>query len=263
MVNGRPATRVGKHRLFVLLARAWADAGFPVMRFDYRGTGDCEGELPTLEGTSEDIASAVDAFAANMPGLQQVVLWGLCGGAADALLYAPQDPRVMGAILVNPWTYDARVRSLVSLRHFAARYFRRLLSFDRPIGRAGNKIEGVNAVWTASSREPELTPAGDLSGMWGTETAVKAYRSYRSPDMSRRLAGSLEKFKGKVLMILGGGDVGARTFKVTTSMSLQWRRLLSASRVRLLELPEANHSLRRPQWRQQAAAWTIEWLKEL
>jgi len=29
------------------------------------------------------------------------------------------------------------------------------------------------------------------------------------------------------------------------------------------ELPEANHSLRRPEWRAQAAAWTIEWLRHL
>ena len=96
IVTGRPAPRAGRHRLFVLLARAWAKAGIPVMRFDFRGTGDCEGEMGTLDDTSEDIASAMDAFMSNMPGLQGIALWGLCGGAADSILYAPKDPRVIG-----------------------------------------------------------------------------------------------------------------------------------------------------------------------
>src|SRR5580704_12628654 len=39
MVQGRPAYRVGPHRLYVELARAWAARGYPVMRMDYRGSG--------------------------------------------------------------------------------------------------------------------------------------------------------------------------------------------------------------------------------
>lgn len=247
IVHGRPATRVGKHRLFVLLAREWASAGYPVMRFDYRGTGDSGGEVITIEETSKDLASAIDAFIANVPGLQQVALWGLCGGAADALLYAPNDPRVAGTVMVNPWTYDARVRSLVKLRHAGSVHLHRLLN----MGVWGKARSGTSPdVDTLEEADPVDAPV------------ARAYQSYRAPDISKRMAASLETFKGRLLVILGGGDVGARTFKVTTSMSLRWRRLLSAPRVRVLELPEANHSLRRSQWREQAAAWTLAWLKE-
>jgi alpha-beta hydrolase superfamily lysophospholipase len=266
IVHGRPATRVGKHRLFVLLARTWSEAGYPVMRFDYRGTGDSLGELMTFQETSDDIASAVEAFVSNMPGMEQVILWGLCGGAADALFYAPKDPRVVGAVLVNPWTYDARVRSLVKLRHTGISYLRRMfrswvVNNDSTLPH-GSRSHRAPKLGSDYASEPDLA-ISDLSAAAGVEAAIRAYRSYRAPDMSKRLAASLEKFPGRVLLILGGGDVGARTFKITTRMSLRWRRLLSARRVTILDLPGANHSLRLPQWRNQAAAWTLDWLKEL
>lgn len=267
IVHGRPATRVGKHRLFVLLARAWAGAGYPVMRFDYRGTGDSDGEVITIEETSQDIGCAIDAFIANVPGLQQIALWGLCGGAADALLYAHKDPRVAGTVMVNPWMYDGRVRYWVKMRRAGFLYLRRLLGWNRRIGKIPSKrgsasSPGIDHLEVNQSVDADLAGAPDFSPMAGTEGVVNAYQSYRAPDISKRMAASLQKFKGKVLVILGGGDVGARTFKVTTSMSLRWRRLLSAERVRVLDLPEANHSLRLPQWREQAAAGTLAWLKE-
>jgi alpha-beta hydrolase superfamily lysophospholipase len=273
VVHGRPATRVGKHRLFVLLARAWASAGIPVMRFDYRGTGDCAGRLMSFEETADDIRSAVDAFLSNLPGLERVVLWGLCGGAADALNYAPTDARVVGAVLVNPWTYDARVRAMVRVRAKFSSFFVRTRRFilrnggDTP--RLKQDLSGPPAPSAAAqlidgSQEPDrdLGTAEQPTAL-GNEDAVLAYRSYRSPDLSKRLARSLEKFEGKVLIILGGGDVGAQTFKYTASLSFQWRRLLSEKRVTVLELPGANHSLRRREWREQAASWTLDWLHRL
>jgi exosortase A-associated hydrolase 1 len=267
IVHGRPATRVGKHRLFVLLARAWASAGYPVMRFDYRGTGDSGGEVITIEETSQDLGSAIDAFIAKVPGLQRVALWGLCGGAADALLYAPRDPRVAGTVMVNPWTYDARVRSFVKLRHAGFVRLRRLLGLNQWIRRIRGYTQSsspdVDTIEVPQFTDADPAGAPDLSQTEGSAALAKAYQSYRAPDMSKRMAASLEKFKGRVLVILGGGDVGSRTFKVTTSMSPRWRRLLSEQRVRVMDLPEANHSLMRPQWREQAAAWTLAWLKEL
>ena len=44
IVVGGPQYRVGSHRQFVLLARFLAGRSIPVLRFDYRGMGDSEGE---------------------------------------------------------------------------------------------------------------------------------------------------------------------------------------------------------------------------
>lgn len=271
IVTGRPALRAGRHRLFVMLARAWAAAGVPVMRFDFRGTGDCEGEMGSLDDTSEDIASAIHAFMSNMPGLDGVALWGLCGGAADSILYAPKDPRVMGIAMVNPWYYDARVQGLTTVRRYGSAGLGKV---SRWLRAAGSSIRGNSG--TADSLENRAESSGtsqdnEADGGNISEAAVPrasaaidaAYASYRVPHLAQRMAHSLEEFKGGVLLILSGEDAGSQAFKHAVSISMRWRRLLSAPRVQSHELPEANHSLRRPEWRAQAAAWTLEWLRHL
>jgi len=260
MLPGRPALRTGRHRLFVLLARAWAEAGIPVMRFDYRGAGDCEGKMGTLDETCADIASAIDAFLSSVPGLQRIILWGLCVGAADSLLYVPRDSRVAGIVLVNPWFYDARLRTLVKIRRAGLRYLGSVRQRLRPFPSRETFADD------AAGEGFGLTgPFDDLAASMNLEaTAVdQAYDSYRVAGLSKRLAEALEIFQGRVLLILSGGDTGAQAFKRMASISWKWRQLLVQSRVESHELPEANHSLRRPEWRGQVADWTVNWLREI
>jgi uncharacterized protein len=273
MVAGRPALRAGRHRLFVLLARAWAEAGIPVMRFDFRGTGDSEGEMGTLEESCDDIRSAVDAFISHVPALQQVVLWGLCGGAADSILYAPRDSRVTGIVLTNPWSYDVRILTLAKWRREISLCSSNLVNWfrlaRRRIARFGEATLGTASSASAPTEDLEpqqvenfdMAAGPDAGSSGGTSAVRRAYCSYRVPDLSRRLAANLEEFKGHVLFIFSGRDPGAQAFKRTASISLRWRRLLLAPRVQTRNLPEANHSLRRPEWRAQAAAWTLGWLQ--
>ena len=102
IVVGGPQYRVGSHRQFALLARHLAKHGVPTLRFDYRGMGDSDGEVRTFERVGEDIRCAIDRFFASVPGLKDVVIWGLCDAASAALFYAHQDARVSGLILLNP-----------------------------------------------------------------------------------------------------------------------------------------------------------------
>jgi len=259
MVNGRPALRGGRHRLFVLLARAWAEAGIPVLRFDFRGAGDSEGQMGTIEETADDIRSAVDAFMSQVPGLQEVVLWGLCGGASDSILYAPGDPRVIGIVLANPWSYEPGRLTLTKWRHKILRQYSRVLNWIRSAHQPGAARSSAASGRPEPEHAPELSLADEPAA--GLAAVHRAYRSYRAPDLSKRLAASLEQFKGQVLFIFSGADPGARAFKRVASISLRWRRLLSAARVQTRDLPGANHSFRRPEWRAQAAEWTLEWLK--
>ena len=267
LLPGRPALRSGRHRLFVMLARAWAEAGIPVMRFDYRGTGDGEGEMGTLEESAADIASAIDAFQSHVPDAQRIVLWGLCGGAADAVLYATQDARVTGLALVNPWFYDARVRTLVKLHRQGSALLDSLQRWRRSIAGAARRNESsVHAAGNAgvgvAGDETPSSSGSDPSLPLSIAAVDRAYGSYRTPDLSARLAQALEAFKGAVLIILSGEDPGAQAFRRMSSISPKWRRLLAQPRVCIHELPEANHSLRRREWREQAHRWTLEWIRK-
>ena len=62
IVVGGPQYRVGSHRQFVLLARALAARGTPVLRFDLAGMGDSDGEFAGFERSAADIRAAIDAL---------------------------------------------------------------------------------------------------------------------------------------------------------------------------------------------------------
>lgn len=123
IIVGGPQYRVGSHRQFTLLARGLAARGHAVMRFDYRGMGDSDGEPRNFEELDADIRSAIDEFLGQVPGLGAVVLWGLCDGATAALL-AADHPAVKGLVLANPWVHTERGQAQAVMRHY---YFQRLL----------------------------------------------------------------------------------------------------------------------------------------
>jgi exosortase A-associated hydrolase 1 len=102
IVVGGPQYWVGSQRQFTLLSRHLAEHGLPTLRFDYRGMGDSDGGGRTFECVGADIHCAIDRFFASVPGLKDVVLWGLCDAASAALFYAHQDVLVSGLVLLNP-----------------------------------------------------------------------------------------------------------------------------------------------------------------
>src|SRR5687768_3711240 len=87
--------RVGPGRLYVPLTDMLNDLGYTVLRFDFFGLGDSEGELqePMLADVYNNIevgryvgdtVSALN-WLAKEKGFQRFVLGGLCGGAITAL----------------------------------------------------------------------------------------------------------------------------------------------------------------------------------
>ena len=72
MFHGFTGTKVEPHRLFVKTARRLAEEGFYVLRFDFRGSGDSEGEFRemTLEGEISDAKASLD-FILSQPGVDR------------------------------------------------------------------------------------------------------------------------------------------------------------------------------------------------
>ena len=98
MIVGGPQYRAGSHRQFVRVSRALARAGYAVLRMDYRGMGDSEGDQRDFLGVEADIKAGIDALFDQVPSMQRAALWGLCDAASASLLYlhATRDRRIGG-----------------------------------------------------------------------------------------------------------------------------------------------------------------------
>ncbi len=242
MLVGGAQYRSGSHRQFTLLARSFAAAGFPVMRLDFHGMGDSQGEAADFETFGPDIDCALNAFNQAVPTLAGVVLWGLCDGASAALLHGHADARVQGMVLVNPWARTESGQAQAYLKHY---YRARLWSPDL----WGKILRGrFDAKAALGSLWEQMRRAGRSAG-----PAVQA----SLPD---RLQRGYEGFAGPILLVLSGQDLTAREFADLATPGSRWETLLQDKRTTRLDLPEANHTFSTRSWRQEVAQGTLQWL---
>lgn len=254
VVVGGPQYRVGSHRQFLLLARRLAAADIPVFRFDYRGMGDAAGRPRTFEDISEDLRAAIDVFMAEQPSLKSVVLWGLCDAASAALMYAGDDRRVDGLVLLNPWVRTAEGQARARLRHY---YLQRFFSREFWAG----LIRGRRRVF-ASLRDLLASIRRARAAAPDTDSDTGDERPRLTGTLPERMAAGWKRFSGSVLLILSGDDLTAREFTDTTARSPAWEGLLQERRVSTCELADANHTFSRHDWRERVTVWTLDWLRQ-
>jgi len=113
LLNAGATHHVGPNRMYVTLARRWAQNGYVVLRLDLSGLGDSgsgndptENEVYPASAVTE-IRAAVDFLRAQY-GVNSISLAGLCSGAYHALRAAVADTAVTRIILVNPLNFAAR-----------------------------------------------------------------------------------------------------------------------------------------------------------
>ncbi|MDR0803636.1 MAG: alpha/beta fold hydrolase [Rickettsiales bacterium] len=101
--SGNP--RAGFHmndRVSYALFRAFMDAGFSVVRFDYRGVGDSDGTLGTTQDNMIDIATVIDWIQNQNEDSDKLWLAGNHTGAWYASQVMMRRPEVSGFVLVSP-----------------------------------------------------------------------------------------------------------------------------------------------------------------
>ena len=256
IVVGGPQYRVGSHRQFLLLARQLAAAGVPAFRFDYRGMGDSSGAQRDFERVSEDIRAAIDVFQQECPGLQEVVIWGLCDAASAALIYAWQDRRVSGLVLANPWVRTEEGLAKAYLKtYYRQRLFSRDLWTSLLRGRV-NPMASARSLVAMLRRALGVGRSAPQSGVPGAEASLP------EGPLPERMAQGWKRYPGPILLILSGDDLTAAEFRDTAANNSDWQGLTNEPRVTLRELPAANHTFSRREWRDQVAVWTLDWVRE-
>lgn len=104
ILNTGIAHRVGHHRMYVTLARRLARLGHASVRFDSSGIGDSPAQTddkPPHEANLDSIRIVIDWIEETL-GISRIILVGICSGADHAVLYSGTDPRVVGAVLIDP-----------------------------------------------------------------------------------------------------------------------------------------------------------------
>lgn len=118
LLNAGLQYRVGPHRIYVKIARRLSKLGFFVLRIDFPGIGDSEGEIRDVHFDlfdTEDTINAIDLFSKEEK-IKKVVLLGICAGARNAIMAAIKDSRVDAIISLSlPVVTDLQKFSEASL----------------------------------------------------------------------------------------------------------------------------------------------------
>lgn len=109
LFHGFTGTKVEPHRIFVKTARELAAVGFYALRFDFRGSGDSEGDFSemTIGGEISDAIKSIDVLTA-MQGVdpERIGILGLSMGGCVAACVSGQNTRVKSTVLWAPLSDD-------------------------------------------------------------------------------------------------------------------------------------------------------------
>jgi len=194
LLNAGLLHRVGPNRLHVVLARRLAEAGLPVLRFDYSGLGESDVRRDEVPIEQSAVAEGLEAmeFLETSGVAERFVPMGICSGAENAQRLAHEDERVVGAVLIDGYAYRTGGYHLREYaRHvLSPRSWRRLLS--RPLALRSVLGQGRAAMAPAPA---ERNPGGlDYERPFPPrETCLK--------EMTQILARDVELF----LIFTGGG----------------------------------------------------------
>lgn len=241
IVNGGAQYRAGAHRMHVQLARHLANAGHTALRFDFPGQGDSPGDPVSFEATAPHIGAAIERFQRQCPGVDRVVLWGLCDGASASLLYvqATQDPRIAGLALLNPWVRTEAGLARAQVKHY---YRQRLLepAFWRKLLNGGvgwQALRGLGANLRRMRRQV-------------TQTA----------SFQDRMAQGWQAFPGPILLLLSERDLTAQEFSEHSRSCRQWSGCMQQDKVLMQTLPGADHTGSRPEATRRIQDQTLNWI---
>lgn len=263
--------RIAPHRLYNLMADKFAAMGFAVLRFDFWGLGDSEGECPEefladLYGEIQigryvkDSQCAMD-WISREKGFDRFIIGGLCGGAITGLLTGADDPRCVGLLSVGiPVILDSAnldmSRYITQWQATVIRqgYFRKLFSLNAWIRLITLKSD-FSLIWRSVFRPSK--PGEDTGGKQELDNAEK---SNVNPLFAPKLFALLER-GSPALMIFSGSD--RLLYEYEEKFASKYRQRLEPVRSLLTfyVVPHANHILSLQEWKQEMLQQACTWLE--
>ena len=234
-INGGPQTRVGSHRLYTQLARYLCHRSLFVLRFDYEGLGDSDGDFLGFRFAKPSIGAVLDYVDTRFGKHIRKILWSLCDGATASILYGPEyKDAIAGILICNPYLSDDVTSSQTKIKHYYMKamlkpgFWRRLLFFDfRP-------LESLIGLFDSIAKGYGYR---NLFRLLGFESNIRlCYKFFES----------MEKFEGRIGIILSTNDFIALEFHDLYS---QWqnKKLRSSNKnISVAYIQNADHTFSNP-----------------
>lgn len=268
--------RVAPHRLYRKLAGEFLQRGIAVMRVDFYGLGDSDGDLPEQQldqlyrqvqlGRHIDDARTALRWLQREHGLKRFIIGGLCGGALTGLLASEVDESVVAlyaigipVVLDASGQHEAQNMTQGQLRDMRGSYLSKLLNPSAWLRLLSFKSDFRSIL---RSLFPKLPGAG-AKGKAISDTRVPAPESATAANLNPKyppaMFGLLQRNR-PALLIFSGAD--RLQFEYQEKFVAPWRAALDrfASLLTVEVIPQANHVLGDPTWMAQARLLTGRWL---
>jgi len=247
MVNGGPQPRTGSHRSYVQIARYLCAQGFTVLRFDYAGLGDGQGDFVGYNKMAPSIRAALDFLLQAAPSPRGAYLWSLCDGAAASSVYAPHDARIAAMVLSNPYIFSDQVRSQTYLKHY---YLQRVLEKDFWAKIVSGKLNPVTVL--ASFADLVRKARGGKRPAAAATSAPSANDeagAFAKADVKDAVLGGVAGFAAsgrRIHFLLSQDDLTAMGFKDLLKGTAATAAQLRSGRLTYSEIPGADHTFSIP-----------------
>jgi pimeloyl-ACP methyl ester carboxylesterase len=275
-------SRVAPHRLYVKMARFFADAGYTTLRFDFYGLGDSEGEIEdeyladfyqTIElGRYIDDTIAAMDWMEDRFGFRRFILTGLCGGAITGLHVGAKDNRVesliglgLPVVLAGSGIDRSKFLTKFEVAHTRRKYVKKLFSLSswaRFLSLKSNyKLMVLSFLKSVSPKKMDQKNAPDLKVLAVNEQPTSKPKITKD-NFNPYIPALFKDFltTGKALLVFGEADRYSWEFR-----EKYMERYGHASEVYQKNLdthivPQANHILSLSEWQKDMFEIIGQWL---
>jgi alpha/beta superfamily hydrolase len=271
--------RVGPGRLYVPLTDMLCAEGFTVLRFDFFGLGDSEGELsekllPDVYNHIEVGRYVDDTLCAmrwlrDTHGAQRFVLGGLCGGAITALLAADKDAGVEGLLslgmtvtLASNAALPGNYMTSVQLEKRRKEYSRKLLS-PKAWLRLLTFRSDYSVIWHSTLRMFVKKPRAKAQSAAADPTAPATIeqRGNANPMFPPAYFRFLER-GGKAFMLFSGKDRLQSEYEEKFAEPFAQRLAPFETQIHKHIVADANHVLTLHEWQREMVDASRTWARK-